>query len=41
VFSRIKKPPPAEAEVYTLSTDSWRRVVISLESESILDLLII
>uniref|UniRef100_A0A2N9J2R1 F-box associated beta-propeller type 1 domain-containing protein n=1 Tax=Fagus sylvatica TaxID=28930 RepID=A0A2N9J2R1_FAGSY len=23
----------AEAEVYTLSTDSWRRVVISLESE--------
>ncbi len=26
-------PPPAEAAVYTLSTDSWRRVVISLVSE--------
>ena len=29
----VKVPPVAEAEVYTLSTDSWRRVVISLESE--------
>ncbi|XP_030934863.1 uncharacterized protein LOC115960220 [Quercus lobata] len=28
------KLPPAEAEVYTLSTDSWRRSVISFESDS-------
>ncbi|XP_030924583.1 F-box protein At3g07870-like [Quercus lobata] len=28
------KPKPAEAEIYTLSTDSWRRVVISVESSS-------
>ncbi|XP_075637740.1 F-box/kelch-repeat protein At3g23880-like [Castanea sativa] len=26
------KFPPAEAEIYTLSTDSWKRVVISVES---------
>ncbi|KAM3690879.1 hypothetical protein ACJW31_09G153000 [Castanea mollissima] len=26
--------PPAEAEIYTLSTDSWRRVAISVESFS-------
>ncbi|XP_030924560.1 F-box/kelch-repeat protein At3g23880-like [Quercus lobata] len=29
---RRVKVPPAEAEIYTLSTDSWRRVVISVES---------
>ncbi|KAL4607522.1 hypothetical protein ACB092_09G180800, partial [Castanea dentata] len=28
------KPKPAEAEIYTLSTDCWRRVVISVESSS-------
>nr|XP_023922047.1 F-box protein At3g07870-like [Quercus suber] len=28
------KPKPAEAEIYTLSTDSWRKVVISVESSS-------
>uniref|UniRef100_A0A2N9IZI4 F-box associated beta-propeller type 1 domain-containing protein n=1 Tax=Fagus sylvatica TaxID=28930 RepID=A0A2N9IZI4_FAGSY len=33
VVLESKVPPVAEAEVYTLSTDSWRRVVISLESE--------
>ena len=33
VCFRGSNAPPAEAEVYTLSTDSWRRVVISLESE--------
>uniref|UniRef100_A0A2N9G6V3 F-box associated beta-propeller type 3 domain-containing protein n=1 Tax=Fagus sylvatica TaxID=28930 RepID=A0A2N9G6V3_FAGSY len=33
VVLESKVPPVAEADVYTLSTDSWRRVVISLESE--------
>uniref|UniRef100_A0A2N9HXS5 F-box associated beta-propeller type 1 domain-containing protein n=1 Tax=Fagus sylvatica TaxID=28930 RepID=A0A2N9HXS5_FAGSY len=33
-FRELKPPRPwAVAEVYTLSTDSWRRVVILLESE--------
>ena len=31
---RNVKPKPAEATIYTLSTDSWRRVVISVESSS-------
>ena len=30
----FRQPKPAEAEIYTLSTDSWRRVVISVESSS-------
>lgn len=29
-----EKLEPAEAEVYTLSTDSWRRVVISMEGRN-------
>ena len=29
----FRQPKPAEAEIYTLSTDSWRRVVISVESQ--------
>ncbi|KAK4580969.1 hypothetical protein RGQ29_024573 [Quercus rubra] len=33
-YHRNVKPKPAEAEIYTLSTDSWRRVVISVESSS-------
>ena len=33
-YSPGEKVPPAEAEVYTLSTDSWRRFVISVESSS-------
>jgi F-box interacting protein len=33
VVLESKVPPVAEADVYTLSTDSWRRVIISLESE--------
>ena len=33
VLLESKVPPVAKAEVYTLSTDSWRRIVISLESE--------
>ena len=32
VCARGYNAPPAEAEVYTLSTDSWKRVVISLGS---------
>jgi F-box interacting protein len=32
VCARGYNAPPAEAEVYTLSTDSWRRFVISLGS---------
>ena len=31
--SHSQKVQPVEAEVYTLSTDSWRRVVMSVESE--------
>ncbi|XP_050245421.1 F-box/kelch-repeat protein At3g23880-like isoform X1 [Quercus robur] len=31
-IDRGVKVRPAEAEIYTLSTDSWRRVVISVES---------
>ena len=27
-----KKKPPAEAEIYTLSTDSWRTDIITMES---------
>lgn len=27
-----EKKPPAEAEIYTLSTDSWRKVIITMES---------
>ncbi|KAK4580962.1 hypothetical protein RGQ29_024567 [Quercus rubra] len=30
-YSPGEKVPPAEAKVYTLSTDSWRRFVISVE----------
>ena len=33
VYFEGSKARPAEAEVYTLSTDSWRKFVISLESE--------
>ena len=33
-YSPGEKVPPAEAKVYTLSTDSWRRFVISVEYSS-------
>ena len=33
-FPTGEKVKPAEAEVYTLSTDSWRKVIISVDSLS-------